>query len=102
MATRRHTLGRTAAAFNLPAIAALIDEGGDITVGPVAQIPCVATAVDPDQCLAMLVRRDNESLIELLLRLDAAVAAFHIDGLIDEINPPPPVPKRKRPSPSRR
>jgi hypothetical protein len=79
----------------LPAIAALIDDGGDITVGPIAEIPCVATATDPDQCLAMLVRRDNESLVQFLLRLDDTIANFYTTGLVDEVNlPTPPKPKR--------
>src|SRR5258708_6317976 len=102
MATRRSTTGHAATAFNLPAIAALIDEGGEITVGAIAQIPCVATATDPDQCLAMLVQRDDESLVQLLLRLDSAVAAFHTDGPIDEVNPAPPAVEHKRSSSSRR
>jgi hypothetical protein len=75
--------------FSLPAIAALVDEGGDISIGPVGELPCVATATGYDQCIAMLLRRDNESFVQLLLRLDAAIGAFSDDGPIDEINPPP-------------
>jgi len=87
------------ASFSLPAIAALIDEGGDITVGPVGEIPCVATATGYDQCIAMLLRRDDESLVQLLLRLDAAIEAFSDDGPIDEINSPPQLePKRAKTS----
>ena len=52
----------------------LIDGNGDITIGAVGPIRCAATAADEDQCLAMLVRRPGESLIDLLQRLDAAIA----------------------------
>jgi len=90
------------AAIDLPAIAALIEAGGDITVGRLAEIPCVATAADSDQCLAMLVRRDGESLPQLLLRLDAAIAAFDGEGPMDEVNPPSPYTKPKRKPPPRR
>ncbi len=51
----------------------LIDGNGEITVGAVGPIRCAATAVDEDQCLAMLVRRPGESLVDLLQRLDAAI-----------------------------
>jgi hypothetical protein len=38
----------------------------------------------------MLARRKNESLLELLTRLDQAIAkAFNEDIFTDEINPPP-------------
>jgi hypothetical protein len=90
------------AAIDLPAIAALIEAGGDITVGRLAEIPCAATAADSDQCLAMLVQRDGESLPQLLLRLDAAIAAFDEDGPIDEVNPASPSAKPKRRPSSRR
>ena len=36
-------------------------------------VGCVATAVDGYNCLAMLVRRDGETLAQLLTRLDLAV-----------------------------
>jgi hypothetical protein len=78
-------------------IEALIDSGeGDITIGSVASIPCVATAADDCQCLAMLVRRPGESLHALMQRLDAAIAYAWEDGdYIDEVNAAPePAPKR--------
>jgi hypothetical protein len=58
---------------SLPNIEYLIDGNGDITVGGIASIPCAATAVDGTQCLAMLVRRDGETLEQLLIRLDRAI-----------------------------
>lgn len=71
----------------LPNIDALIDGEGDITIGAAAGFSCAATAADRDQCLAMLVRRDGESLIELLMRLEAAIDSAIEDGIyIDEIN----------------
>lgn len=70
-------------------IEALIDEGGDITVGPVGPIECAATAADGHNALAMLVRRDGETLTALLKRLDKAIARFNDSGeTTDEINPP--------------
>jgi hypothetical protein len=68
----------------------LIENHGDITVGEVGSVRCAATAADEDQCLAMLQRRPGESLMELLQRLDAAIAdAYENNVYIDEINPPP-------------
>ncbi|HTT13680.1 MAG TPA: hypothetical protein VMG60_22670 [Burkholderiaceae bacterium] len=84
-------------------IEALIDTGeGDITIGSVASIPCVATAADDCQCLAMLVRRPGESLHALMQRLDAAIAYAQEDGdYIDEVNAPPQ-PALKKAAKSRR
>jgi hypothetical protein len=66
----------------------LIDDGGEITLGRVPRTKlCAVTASDEDQCLAMLQRREDESLVEMLDRLDAAVAyAWENDEFIDEIN----------------
>ena len=57
----------------LPNIAHLMAYG-DITVGQQRPIGCIATACDEDQCLAMLVRRKGETLLQLLTRLDKAIA----------------------------
>lgn len=43
-------------------IEALIDDGGEITLGAVGNIECAATAADHHNTLAMLVRRDGETL----------------------------------------
>jgi hypothetical protein len=57
----------------------------------------VATATDEAQCLAMLVRRDGETLDDLLRRLDAAIAdAYENDRFADEINAPRPSPAQPR------
>jgi len=73
-------------------IAALIDEGGQITIGRLDPIACAAIANKTDyDCLAMLQRRPDESLRDLLVRLDAAIAtAWNEAIVIDEINPPLP------------
>lgn len=72
---------------SLENIQQLIADGGEITIGPMAGIACVATAVDDSNCLAMLQRRRNESLYQLLLRLDFAIdEALKEGGIIDEIN----------------
>jgi hypothetical protein len=68
----------------------LIDGNGDITIGRVGSIRCVATAADEDQCLAMLVRRPGEALADLLHRLDAALGEAYENGVVvDEVNTPP-------------
>jgi hypothetical protein len=47
----------------------------------------VATAADGSNCLAMLVRRDGESLNVLLKRLDKAIGlAWSNDMFVDEVN----------------
>jgi hypothetical protein len=70
-------------------IAELIDNGGQISIGGIHPIPCAAVANDDHQALAMLQRRRGESLHQLLVRLDAAIAiAWNEERLIDEINTP--------------
>lgn len=65
----------------------LIEDGGEITVGKIGGIDCGATAADGHNCLAMLVRREGETLNALLRRLDKAIASVW-DGAdhIDEVN----------------
>ena len=72
----------------LPNIAELIAHG-EITIGVLRPIGCVATASDRHNSLAMLVRRRGETLTQLLTRLDLAIAkAFTEDIFTDEVNPP--------------
>ena len=67
----------------------LIADGGEITVGAIGAIECAATAADGHNALAMLVRRNGETLQALLKRLDKAIARFYEDGqATDEINGP--------------
>jgi hypothetical protein len=73
---------------SLPNLAELITYG-EITIGVLRPIGCVATATDGDNCLAMLVRRRGETLAQLLARLDQAIhKALTEDLYTDEINPP--------------
>ena len=68
-------------------IEALIDEGGEITIGHLAGVGCVATAADDHNTVAMLARRDGESLNALLKRLGSAIGRYYDDGeTIDEVN----------------
>ena len=72
---------------SLPNIEFLIDGNGEITIGAVGPVACAATAVDEVKNLAMLVRRDGETLEQLLLRLDRAIdMTIEDDIFIDEIN----------------
>ena len=54
-------------------IEALIEEGGEITLGALPPHDCAATAADGSNCLAMLVRRDGETFNALLKRLGKAI-----------------------------
>ncbi len=72
---------------SLPNIEFLIDGNGDITIGQVGPVACAATAANEHQSLAMLVRRDDETLEQLLMRLETALEkAFEDEIFIDEFN----------------
>ena len=72
---------------SLPNIENLIAYG-DITLGVLRPVGCIATAADEDRCLAMLVRRRGETFVQFLRRLDKAIdKALTDDVYIDEINP---------------
>ncbi len=68
----------------------VIANRGSITIGDVgAGVGCVAAAADPRLCYAMLAQRAGESLLELMGRLDRAIAtAAQTNVTIDEVNPP--------------
>ena len=69
-------------------IEALIDDGGEITLGHLHGFGCTATAADQHNALAMLARRDGETLNALLRRLDKAIGRYYDSGeTTDEINP---------------
>ena len=75
-------------------IAALIDDGGQITIGALHPIKCAAIADDGHDCLAMLQRKSGETLKQLLERLDLALALASATGYFtDEINAQ--LPRRK-------
>jgi hypothetical protein len=72
----------------LPHIAQLIDDG-EITLGILNPVGCVAVATDFHNTLAMLQRRPNETLAQLLTRLDQAIErAWTEEIYTDEINTP--------------
>jgi hypothetical protein len=72
--------------MHLPHIEFFLNEG-QITIGTLQPVGCVAIANDDHNTLAMLKRRRGESLQDLLLRLDQAIAKAQ-DGeeFIDEVN----------------
>jgi hypothetical protein len=70
-------------------IEALIEDGGEITLGRLHAIDCAATAADGHNAIAMLVRRNGETLNALLKRLDRAIGVYYVDGeTVDEVNGP--------------
>lgn len=76
----------------LPNLASFIEDG-EITVGIVYPVGCVATAADEHASIAMLVRRKNETLTELLTRLNYAIGLALTENIFtDEVNQRP---KRK-------
>ncbi len=56
----------------LPNLARFLEDG-EVTVGIVDPVGCFATAADKHASIAMLVRRQNETLTQLLTRLDYAI-----------------------------
>ncbi len=66
--------------LSLPNIADLIGDG-EITVGVLRPVGCVATATDGHNCLAMLVRRRGETLTQLLTRHDQAIDKARTEDL---------------------
>lgn len=72
---------------SLPNIESLIKGDGEITLGRAAGIACTATACEEDRILAMLVRRNGETLDQLLVRLDEAIEKATEKNIVtDEIN----------------
>jgi len=73
----------------VPHLAELIDYG-EITIGTLEPVGGVATAIDGSNCLALLVRREGETFLQLLQRFDLAVAlAFTEDIFTEEVNTQP-------------
>lgn len=65
----------------------LILNDGQVTLGAVGPFGGAAIATDGSNSLAMLVRRDGESLEALLRRLDQAIEdALEREEFVDEIN----------------
>ena len=64
-----------------------IDGHGDVTMRVIGAVRCAAVATAGTQALAMLVRRDGESLGALLRRFDKAIEnALERDLSVDEID----------------
>ena len=89
--TSRSSRGVTSSPSNAdnpwPYLQELIDNDGSISVGRIPWMTCAAVANDEYTTHAMLVRRDDESLVDLMTRLDLAVAtAIDQEICIDEIN----------------
>ena len=80
---------RSVASTTLPNIESLLADHGAITISEVSPVGCVAAAADNDTCYAMLARRKGETVLELLHRLDKAIAtAVEKNTTVDEVNPP--------------
>jgi hypothetical protein len=90
--TTRHTPGglNENTGSNLPALAYVneIVELGGISIGVIPPLTkCVAVAHEGRTTLAMLVRRKGETLVELLTRLDLAIARAQTEDVFtDEVN----------------
>jgi len=79
---RTHSLDQS-----LPYLDELIQHG-QITLGNVRPVGCVAVAHDGRQTVSMLLRREGETVTQLLTRLDGAIAKALTEGIrIDEVNP---------------
>ena len=72
-----------------PHIEAFLESGGNIEIGRVSPIGYVAVASDEHTMLAALTRNAEETLMQLLQRLEVAVdLALNHDTFTDEINGP--------------
>ena len=79
---RTHSLDQS-----LPYLGELMQHG-QITLGNVRPVGCVAVAHDGRQTVAMLLRREGETVTQLLTRLDLAIAKAFTEGTCtDEVNP---------------
>jgi hypothetical protein len=64
------------------ALQALMDDGGQVTLGAMGSIPAVAIAMTPKGMLVGLMRRKGESWPQLLIRLDATVVRAVVEDRI--------------------
>ena len=72
---------------SLPYIGELMKHG-QITLGNVRPVGCVAVAHDSSQTVCMLLLREGETVTQLLTRLDLAIAKALTEGTrTDEVNP---------------
>jgi len=75
-------------------IEALIAEGGEISLGRFGLIPCAVFARNETKSVAVLIRKEEESLPDLLARLDEAIRSGKEGKMIDEVSGdiPEPIP----------
>ena len=72
---------------SLPYIGELMKHG-QITLGNVRPVGCVAVAHDGRHTVSTLLRREGETVTQLLTRLDPAIAKAFTEGTrTDEVNP---------------
>lgn len=65
----------------------MLDEDGNISVGPIGPIACAAVASDKHVMYVALQRRREETLMQLLARLEKSLGpALDEDQYVDEIN----------------
>ena len=62
------------------ALQALLDDGGQVTLGAIGPIRAAATASMPAGMLAGLMRKDGERWEDLLIRLNDAVMKAVVEG----------------------
>ena len=88
-ATRGLRTASATDASSLPALEQFLTGEGQISIGTIGPIACAAVANDQHNMLAALVRRPDETLKQLLERLDRAVQlALEDEIFTDEINTP--------------
>jgi hypothetical protein len=86
--TRAAAPGRIAPSpESLARIEAILDAGGQIMLGTLPPVEGTAVAHDGKKTVAMLRRRPNETVAQLLARLDDAIGKAKATGQrVDEIN----------------
>lgn len=88
------------ASLGLKNLERIIDEDGGITVSVIESFGCIAAAAEKTHSVAMLRRKAGESLMDVLQRLDDAVATARATGnRVDEVNiPATPAPSQAKKS----
>ena len=75
-------------AEKLPTLQWFADNGGQITLGSIPPLDCVAIAANEHGMIVALQRRTKESLADLIDRLDTSLDhCLQNETFIDEINP---------------
>jgi hypothetical protein len=62
-------------------ITALVANAGHVTIGHIAHVECAAIAADEHTVYATVVRREGESVDQLLQRLDEAIGRALHEGV---------------------